>query len=265
MSAVPPEGRDGATPTSAPIVFSTDRAMDRLAHARRHFDLAVDALADTGPWSVKGPPTTPGSRQFVAGASSTEVQPLRWRHHGTDAHLHVTNLGTTRQPCVELYSRTTGRPSPIVVVLEPEHLDVDPDPDALLRRAAAVIRETDDAMGDPETVAATLDTWAWAVAGHLRSRGVSGIRAVDFPDVGRGPRIVGPDALLTEIPHPDMEAIDGIMPRARYVEDMGMDLTITRLRRILIDDVPPGDAMAVLRTTALVARAVERWNGGSRA
>lgn len=165
--------------------------------------------------------------------------------------------------CVELFSRSAGRAAPIAITLEKARLCVDPDPEALLRHVAGILRETDDAMGDPETVAGTIDTWAWAVVGHLRSRGADGIHAIDFPDAGMPPRIIGPDALQTEIPHPDMEAIATIMPHARLVEYMSMGLTISRMRRIMTESPPPADPMAVLRTTAFVAEAVERWNGGS--
>lgn len=260
MSAVTPGNRDGAAPAPVLLVRADESAANRLAHARRHFDIALDALAGAGPWTEKGPPAT-DTDAFVPGPSTREVPPLRWRHHGTDAHLHVTGLGSLSRVCVELFSRSTGRPAPIAITLEGARLAVDPEPGTLLRHVAGILRETDDAMGDPETTGGTIDTWAWAVVGHLRSRGADGIRAIDFPDAGMRPRIVGPDALLTEIPHPDMEAIAGIMPHARLVEYMGMDLTISRVRRIMVESPPPADPMAVLRTTALVAEAVERWSG----
>lgn len=249
------------------LVLARDGAADKLAYARRHFDLAVEAAEASGPWTGKGPTHALGIERMLSGIDKPPVDPMRWRHHGSDAHLHVTHTDMTATGGpnligLELYSRSTGRPSPICVVFERPRLEGLDTPDAILREARDILRETDDAMAPREHVAMVLDTWTCAVAGHLRSRGASQIAGLDFPDDGRPPRILSTDPSRMPIEHPDMAAIAPVLPRGRLVGSIGMDLVVNQVRRTLSDETAPGDPLAVLRATAAIAEAVERRNAG---
>lgn len=248
MSAVLPGDPDGV-PTPALVVHARGQTHEWIAYALRHFDFAVEALDGTGPWTAK--------------ADLAAAAPLRWRHHGSDAHLHVSGMNGRGQVTVELYSRTTGRPAPIFVTMEDRYLPAEREPETVMRSIAALLRETNDALVDHDAADRTIRTWTLAIAGHLAARGVPAIGWIDLPDRDAPLRIVVADAKGSILVHPDLDAIARVVPRARIVESPAMDVEIGTVRSIVAEEVGDVDPMEMLRTSALIARAVERWNGGS--
>lgn len=251
MSAVLPQAPGDDVPIPALVVHAGPNVPDRIAYALRHFDLAIGALKDAGPWAPKGDPASNASG--------------RWRHHGSDAHLHVSGVNGRGQVTVELYSRTTGRPAPIFVTLEDRYLPAGREPETVMRSVAALLRETGDAVVDHDAADRTIRTWTLAIVGHLRARGAPAIRWIDLPDRDAPLRIVVDDPDGSVLAHPDLDAIARVVPRARIVESPAMDVEIGTVRSIVAEEVGDVDPMEMLRTTALIARAVERRNGGPRA